>query len=399
MRPLEGVRVLAVEQYGAGPWGTQYLADLGAEVIKIENPRDGGDMARPLGPFFLGDGSGSADSLFFQTFNRNKKSMTLDLEAAEGRAVFRDLARTADAVTCNLRGDVPAKLGLTYDDLAAINPRIVCCHLTAYGRTGERATWPGYDYLMQAEAGYFSLTGEPDTPPARFGLSIVDLMTGLAQAYATLAAILGARATGRGRDIDVSLFDLALSNLSYPATWYLNAGYVQGREPRSAHPSLTPCASYRTRDGWIFIMCNKEKFWTVLCEAIGRPEWAEDPRFRTFRERLEHRELITELLDRELMRKTTAEWLEVFAGRVPAAPILDVAAALENPFVVEGGKLQTLTHQSGRTFRLVDCPIKCADAPTPNRPAPGLGEHTDEILTGLGYDAERIAALREQGVV
>ena len=171
-------------------------------------------------------------------------------------------------------------------DARKINKDIVCCHLTAYGREGGRATWPGYDYLMQAETGWFSLTGEPDTPPARFGLSVVDLMTGLLQAYATSAAILGARTEGKGRDIDVSLFDLALSNLSYPATWYLNSGHVQGREPRSGHPSLTPCGAQKTKDGWIFLMCNKEKFWPILCDMIGHSEWGRDPKFATFKERL-----------------------------------------------------------------------------------------------------------------
>ena len=276
MLPLTGVRVLAVEQYGAGPFGTMFLADQGAEVIKIENPADGGDMSRAVGPHFFAPG----DSEFFHTFNRNKKSLTLDLGRPEGQAVLRDLVRGADALASNLRGDVPAKLGLVYARLKDANPRIVCAHLSAYGREGPRADWPGFDYLMQAEAGYFSLTGEPGTPPARFGLSIVDLMTGLGLAYALLAALTAARATGVGRDIDVSLFDMALHNTCYLATWYLNDGVVTGRLPRSAHPSLTPCQLYRTRDGWIYLMCNKEKFWPALCEKLGRPEWSEDARFR-----------------------------------------------------------------------------------------------------------------------
>ena len=204
---LDGCRILSVEQAGAGPSGTQYCGPR-RRSRQNRDPSDGGDMARP-GAILLNDGCGSADSQFYQTFNRNKKSLTLDLQQPEGRAIFHDLVRTSDAVTCNLRGDVPAKLGLTYDTLGKINPKIVCCHLTAYGREGERASWPGYDYLMQA-TGWFSLTGEPDTPPARFGLSVVDLMTGLLQAYATTAAIIGARAEGKGRDIDVSLFDMAL---------------------------------------------------------------------------------------------------------------------------------------------------------------------------------------------
>src|SRR3990170_2441546 len=253
MLPLNGVRVLTVEQYGAGPFGTMFLADQGAEVIKIENPLDGGDMSRAVGPHFFAPG----DSEFFQSFNRNKKSLTLDLQRPEGQAVLHDLVRTADALASNLRGDVPAKLGLVYDRLKVANPKIVCAHLSAYGRAGPRADWPGFDYLMQAEAGYFSLTGEPGAPPARFGLSIVDLMSGLGLAYALLAALTSARATGTGRDIDVSLFDIALFNTSYVATWYLNEGVVTRRLPRSAHPALTPCQLYRTRDGWIYLMCNK----------------------------------------------------------------------------------------------------------------------------------------------
>jgi crotonobetainyl-CoA:carnitine CoA-transferase CaiB-like acyl-CoA transferase len=398
MLPLEGCRILAVEQYGAGPWGTQYMADLGAEVIKIENPKEGGDMARPLGPYFLGDGTGSADSLFFQSINRNKKSLTLDLKSDEGQAVFHDLVETADAVTHNLRGDVPGKLGLTYEALKNVNPRIVCCHLTAYGREGERATWPGYDYLMQAEAGWFSLTGEVGTTPSRFGLSVVDLMTGLMQSFTTVSAILKARETGEGRDIDVSLFDLAISNLSYPAVWYLNTGFVQGREPRSAHPSLTPCAAYKTKDGWIFLMCNKEKFWGVLCGMIGRPEWGKDPKYATFKERLERRAEIQDMLDEALSEKTTAEWLEIFAGEVPASPILDVGEALENPFVTRGGKIQTLVHHNGEKFRMPEAPFDAGE-PTPDRPAPELGQHTDDLLAGIGYDADHIAGLREKGVV
>ena len=393
--PLTGVRVLAVEQYGAGPFGTMFLADQGAEVIKIENPNDGGDMSRAVGPHFFAP----EESEFFHSFNRNKKSLTLDLRSAEGQAVFHDLVRSADAVASNLRGDVPAKLGLVHERLKEFNPKIVCAHLSAYGRTGPRADWPGFDYLMQAEAGYFSLTGEPDTPPTRFGISVVDLMTGLGLAYALLAALTSARATGTGRDIDVSLFDMALHNTSYLATWYLNEGVVTKRLARSAHPSLTPCQLYRTGDGWIYLMCNKEKFWPALCEKLGRPEWSEDARFRRFANRLEHRELLTEMLDRELSARTTAEWLAIFGGFVPAAPINDLAQALENPFVTDYGRLQTLPHPVEGTYRMVSTPVRCAGAEAPARPAPRLGEHTEELLREIGYDPARIAALRNSKVI
>jgi len=393
--PLEGVRVLAVEQYGAGPFGTMFLADQGAEVIKIENPNDGGDMSRAVGPHFFAPG----ESQFFHSFNRNKKSLTLDLGRPEGQAVLHDLVRTADALASNLRGDVPAKLGLTYAELSRSNAKIVCAHLSAYGREGPRAGWPGFDYLMQAEAGYFSLTGEPGAPPARFGLSIVDYMSGLGLAYALLAALTGARATGTGRDIDVSLFDMALANTVYQAIWYLNEGVVSGRLPRSAHAALTPCQLYRTQDGWIYIMCNKEKFWPVLCEKLGRREWIEDPRFRKFPDRLKHRDLLTELLDRELGTRTTAEWLAHFSGAVPAAPINDLAQALDNPFVTEHGRLQELPHPVKGTYRMVAPPVRCAAEEPPARAAPRLGEHTEALLKELGYDAPRIRALREAKVI
>ena len=393
--PLTGLRVLAVEQYGAGPFGTLYLADLGAEVVKIENPKDGGDVSRQVGPHFVAPG----DSQFFQTLNRNKKSVALDLKHAEGRAAFLALARTADAVLDNLRGDLPEKLGLTYDSLKGANPRIVCAHLSAYGRTGSRRAWPGYDYLMQAEAGHMSLTGEPGGPPARYGLSLIDLMTGVAAALGLLSGVLRARATGAGMDVDTSLFDVALHNLSYPGTWFLNAGSMTGRAARSAHPSLTPSQLFRTRDGWIFIMCNKEKFWRRLAEALERPEWAADPDFASFEARLANRDRVTQMLDAALAARTTGEWLTRFAGRIPAAPVYDVAQALESEFVAERGGVQRFAYPDGRTVRMIAAPVRVPGTAPPTRAAPALGADTDAELRAAGYSDERIAALRAAGVI
>ncbi|MBO43487.1 MAG: CoA transferase [Rhodospirillaceae bacterium] len=398
MLPLSDVQILAVEQYGAGPCGTQYLADLGAEVIKIENPHDGGDMSRSVGPYFLGNGKSTASSEFFQSFNRNKKSITLDISKRAGKAVFHDLVRSADALCCNMRGDVPAKLGLTYETLGEINPKIVCAFLTAYGRDGSRKDWPGFDYLMQAEAGYFSLTGEPDTLPSRMGLSLVDIMTGQTMALSCCAAIIRARETGQGQNIDTNLFDLAMSNLGYLGTWYLNERCIQGREARSGHPSLVPCAQFSTKDGWIFLMCNKEKFWPILCDKIGRPELGSDPRYANFKERLENRRDIQTLLDETLAAKTTSEWLEIFAGIVPAAPILNLGEAIENPFIKERDRVMDLTLQDGTPFRLLDAPFETG-TPTPTNPAPELGANTDEILTKLGYDEDRLRSLRENKTI
>jgi crotonobetainyl-CoA:carnitine CoA-transferase CaiB-like acyl-CoA transferase len=239
-----------------------------------------------------------------------------------------------------------------------VNPRIVCAHLSAYGRSGSRKAWPGYDYLMQAEAGHMSLTGEPGSPPTRYGLSIVDLMTGLAAAFGLLAGVLSARETGRGMDVDTSLFDVALHNLNYPGTWFLNANAVTGRTPRSSHPSLTPSQLYRTRDGWIFIMCNKEKFWGQLAEALGKPEWTKDPDFATFKARLANRERVTQMLDAALMTRTTAEWIGHFAGKVPASPVYDVAQALQSDFVAEREGVVDYRYPDGRSARMIAGPIR-----------------------------------------
>jgi len=394
--PLSSVRVLAVEQYGAGPFGTQHLADLGAEVIKIENFSDAGDMGRRVGPHFFAPG----DSHFFEAFNRNKRSLGLDLKHPEGREIFRRLVERSDALFDNLRGDQPAKLGMTYPQLADVNPRIICVHLSAYGRSGSRAAWPGFDYLMQAEAGYLSLTGEPDGPPARCGLSIIDLMTGTTAAMALLAGLIEARATGRGRDLDVSLFDVALHNLVYVATWYLNAGVVTRREPRSSHPSVTPSQLYRTKDGWLFIMCNKEKFWPALAEAVGKPEWIADPQYATFAARLKNRDRLTSELDAVLTTATTDEWLSRLGGKVPVAPVFDVRQALDNPFVAEQQRLLDFAHPLHGDIRGVASPVRLADGEAhPRRAAPALGADTDALLEELGYCAKAAAALREQGAV
>lgn len=377
--PLEGVRIIAVEQYGAGPFGTQHLADLGAEVIKIENPADGGEIGRHVGPHYFEPG----DSHFFQSFNRNKKSVTLDLKDAGGRAMFHALVATADAVFDNLRGDLPEKLGITYGALKDTNPAIVCCHLSAYGREGPRKAWPGYDYLMQAEAGYLSLTGEPGGPPARFGLSIIDMMTGTTAAMALLAALVSARATGQGRDIDTSLFEVALHNVNYLGTWYLNDGVTTERLPRSAHPSLTPSQLYRTSDGWMFVMCNKEKFWGIFANLVGKPDWATDPRFCDFKMRLANRDELTAQIDTVLSTRTADEWMQLLQGKVPVAPVYNVAQALDNPYVREQGMVVDSSHPVRGEIQTIACPVRCPGEERPLRAAPRLGAHNDEVLGPL----------------
>ena len=397
MLPLKGLTIIAVEQYGAGPFGSMLLADMGADVIKIENPAENGEISRHVGPYFFEGGS----SHFFQAFNRNKRSITLNLKHPEGREILRKLAANADAVYNNLRGDQPEKLGLTYDALKDVNPRLVCAHLSAYGRKGPRKAWPGYDYLMQAESGYLSLTGEPDSPPSRMGLSVVDLMTGLMAAFGLVSCVMGARASGKGMDMDTSLFDTSIHNLVYLATWYLNAGHTQGREPRSSHPNMTPSQLYKTKDGWIFIMCNKEKFWPILADKIGKPEWGTDPRFVNFEARLTNRALLTELLDEAFSAKNTVEWVDILGGTVPCAPVFNVAEALENPFAVEGGRLADYTggDVGEQSIRMLASPLTISGVELPTRAAPALGADTESVLKGIGLDAAAVTALKAKGVL
>jgi crotonobetainyl-CoA:carnitine CoA-transferase CaiB-like acyl-CoA transferase len=251
---------------------------------------------------------------------------------------------------------------------------------------------------VQAECGFLSVTGEPDGPPARFGLSMVDYMTGMTAAFALMCGLHAARASGVGRDVEVSLYDVAMHQLSYPATWYLNEGHVTTRMPRSAHPYLVPSQLYRTRDGWIFLMCQTQRFWELLCRKIGRPELIDEPAFRDQAARHAHRDRLTEVLDDALASRTTAAWLEELGGAVPCAPVYDVREALENPFFAERNGVQELDHPDKPGFKLLASPIR-AGAEVQARPAPKLGEHTDALLEELGYDLAEIEALRAQGVI
>lgn len=393
--PLKGVRVLTFEAFGAGPFGSMYLADLGAEVIKIENRVQGGDATRDMGPYFLGE----HDSHFFQTFNLNKRSVCLNLKTPAGRTAFERLVARSDAVMNNLRGDQPDKLGLTFEALKQINPRIVCAHLSAYGRHNERRAWPGYDYLMQAEAGYLHVTGEPDTPPARMGLSIIDFMTGITTALALVSALFAVARGGPGRDIDVSLFDVALHQLSYPGTWYLNEKWITGRAPRSAHPTATPVQLFKTADGWIFIMCMTEKFWQELMVVLGQPGLAEDARFRTMPARREHRQALTPLLDEIFETDTTANWLSRLQGVLPAAPVNDLAQALQNPFPLATGMIRNTPHPMREDFRSFANPILLDGARLPTQAGPALGADTCAVLKELGYSDAQLNELEQQGVI
>jgi crotonobetainyl-CoA:carnitine CoA-transferase CaiB-like acyl-CoA transferase len=387
VQPLADVRVLAIEQFGAGPWGTLQLADLGADVIKIEDPASRGDVGRYVPPFAEGE-----DSLFFETFNRNKRSISLDLRHPEARGVFEDLVRGSDVVYSNLRGDQPAKLRLTYDDLKHVNPRIVCCSLSGFGMAGPRAAQGGYDYMMQGLAGWMSLTGDPGGPPTKSGLSLVDLSGGYASAIAVLAGLWRARRDDIGCDCDISLLDTALHELMYVGTWAASRGYVPPRRPNSAHPSIVPFQNFETADGWIVVACPKEKFWTQLCGAIGRPELAD--RFPTFADRDRGRDELTPILDQVFRERSSEEWLALLGeAGVPSAPVNDVPSAIEEARIVE------YQHPRLGSVRQVASPLRLSGPEPPARPAPARGEHTEQVLAEVcGYGPERLGALVETGV-
>jgi len=393
--PLDGVRILAVSQFGAGPFGTQMLADLGADIIKIEDPGVGGDSARYVPPF-----QGEADSPYFQSFNRGKRSVSLNLRHPDGQAVFHDLVRVSDAVFNNARGDLPDKLGLTYAALREVNGKIVCCSLTGYGRTGPRAAEPAFDYLVQGYAGYMAVTGEPDGPPGKCGVSVIDFAGGYAAMVGLMVGLFDAQRTGVGRDVDVALLDTAVSMLSYFAVWTLNRDWIAERTRSSAHQTLVPAQNFATRDGWIVIFCNKDKFWRDLVETLGAPELADDARFRTFGDRFAHKDALLPLLQARFATRSTEEWLDRLRGRVPCAPVNDVRQALADPQVLARDMIVEVEHPDFGALKEVRSPVRTAGEIRDPARAPRLGEHTDQILREiLSYSDGTIARLRETGVI
>lgn len=394
MKPLSDVRIIAIEQYGAGPFGSVHLADLGAEVIKIEDPSTGGDVGRYVPPY-----QEDEDSLFFETFNRNKRSISLDVASAGGREVLEDLVKISDVVYSNLRGDVPERLRIRYDDLKHLNPKIVCCSLSGFGMSGPRRAEPGYDYILQGLAGWMSLTGEPDGPPAKSGLSLVDYCGGLVAAMALLSGLHAARRDGVGIDCDVSLYDVAISMLTYPATWHLNSDFDPVRTARSAHPSLVPFQNFPTSDGWIVIGCAKEKFWKRLTEIIGRPKLATDERFVNFDARRRNVQDLIEILDEILVTDTTSNWIaRLGAAGVPCGPINTVAEALAESHTEARRMIVETKHPRFGSVRQTASPVRVGDPLREHRRAPRRNEDASYVLRELlGYDDLRVTELENAG--
>lgn len=393
-RPLEDVRIIAVEQYGAGPWGSVHLADLGADVIKIEDPRTNGDIGRYVPPF-----AQEEDSLFFESLNRNKRSLSLDLTTAAGQHVFRRLVAEADVVYSNLRGDVPARLGLTYEDLKDVNPAIVCCSLSAFGMTGPRAAEPGYDYVMQGLTGWMSLTGEPDSAPQKTGPSLVDFAGGYVADCALLAGLHAARRDGIGMDCDVSLYETALSMLNYLSTWHLTGGRQPTRTRHSAHPSLVPFQNFETSDGWIVVACPKDKFFVRLIVALSLEQLRGDQRFCDFGARRENKDALLAILEPAIKAWPSDKLLARLADSgVPCAPVNDVEHALRDSHIEARGGIVETEHPRFGTVRTVASPVRVGKPAETLHRAPFRNEHAKEVLTGLlGFDEATIATLRASG--
>ena len=396
MKLLEGLRVLDLSRMLAGPYGSMLLADMGAEVIKVEEP-DGGDPMRVMGPPFLPDG----ESAYFLSINRNKKSMALDLTTPAGRDVFLDLARVADVVWENFRPGVLTRLGCDYAALSRVNGRLVLCSISAYGQHGPYRDWPAFDLALQAMGGAMSVTGEPGGRPVRMGLPMGDLAGGMFGAFAVVAALLRRQTTGQGTHVDLSLLDCQVSLLTYMAQYYWADGRVPGPQG-SGHASVVPYQALASRDGHLIVAVFAEKFWRGFCVASGHPEWEHDPRFATNRNRVANRPALMALVGDVMKTRTTDEWLSrMQAEGVPAAPILGVDRVLEDPQVKHRQMVVEMKHLRHGATPTLGTPIKCdGDMGLDVTPPPRLGEHTDALLRGLlDYDTGRIDALRQAGVI
>jgi crotonobetainyl-CoA:carnitine CoA-transferase CaiB-like acyl-CoA transferase len=392
--PLEDVRILAVEQFGAGPWATMHLADLGAEVIKIEDPRTGGDIGRYVPPYQDGE-----DSLFFETFNGGKKSISLDIRNPAGRETFLRLVDSSDAVFSNLRGDMPAKLGLRYEDLSTRKPSIVCCSLSGYGQDGPRASAGALDYVIQGYTGWMTLAGEPGAPPTKTGLSLVDFSAGYAAALALIGGVWRARREGVGCDCDISLQETALQLVSYVATWTATAGYVPERHPSSAHPTIVPFQNFETADGWIVVACPKQHLWEKLCVATGRENLRDDPAYAGLAERNANRSSLVPALEATFRSRPTHEWLAALeAAGVPAGPINDVPTALRDPQIQARASIDTYEHPHFGEVRRVRSPLRVSGKRVPPSRGPQRGEHTQAALQELcGLSSEELGELERRG--
>ena len=409
---LSHLRVLDLSRVLAGPWCTQILADLGADVVKVERPGEGDDT-RHWGPPFLKDGQGrdTAQASYFTCANRNKRSITLDISKPQGQALVRQMAQHSDVLVENFKVGGLAAYGLDYASLKALNPRLIYCSITGFGQTGPYAERAGYDLMIQAMSGMMSITGRPDDVPGggplRVGVALTDLFTGVYASTAILAALEVRNRTGLGQQIDMALLDVGMATLANQAGGFLNTGHVPQRQGNS-HPSLAPYQDFPTLDGAMLLAIGNDGQFGRFCQVVGKPEWSADARFRGNTNRVSHRTALIALMEAVTRQRTTAQWITLLGDKaVPCGPINDIGQAFDDAQVrarelmVSQPCAPALAAQDGiQEIRSVASPLRLMDTPPTLRHAPpALGQHTDEVLVELGLDAAAIDALRAAGVV
>jgi crotonobetainyl-CoA:carnitine CoA-transferase CaiB-like acyl-CoA transferase len=407
---LSGIKVLDMTRVLAGPWAGQALADLGAEVIKIEKPHirghGGGDDTRTWGPPFLQDAAGNdtADAAYYLAANRGKQSVTVDIAKPEGQAIIRKLAAGSDVLLENYKVGQLAKYGLDHASLLALNPRLIYCSITGFGQTGPLAHRAGYDFITQGMSGFMSITGErddlPGGGPQKAGVAISDLFTGLYACIGVLAALEQRHRTGRGQHIDLGLLDVIVAALANMNTNYLASG-VAPKRWGNAHPNIVPYQTFAVADGHIILAVGNDGQFRKFCEVAGRAELAQDVRFATNPQRVAHRAVLVPLLENVLLSRSKTMWIaQLEAAGVPCGPIDTIAEALHNPQVLARGMRVDLPHPTAGIVNLVGSPIKMSEsATTASEHPPLLSEHTGSVLQSLGYSASEIATLRERGIV
>ncbi|OGA26009.1 MAG: CoA-transferase [Betaproteobacteria bacterium RIFCSPLOWO2_02_FULL_67_26] len=404
--PLSHIRALDLSRVLAGPWCGQNLADLGAEVIKIERPGSGDD-SRAFGPPWLKDRNGkdTQESAYFASANRGKKSVTVNLSKPEGQRIVRELARESDVFIENYKVGDLARYGLGYDDLRKLNPPIIYASVTGFGQTGPYRERPGYDFMIQGMGGVMSITGErddlPGGGPQRVGIPIADIMTGMYATIAICAALAHRERSGEGQHLDLALLDTQVGILANQGMNYLATGKAPGRIG-NAHPNIVPYQPFRTKDGDVILACGNDNLFSRFCEVAGCPHLARDPRFASNSKRVENREAITALLAEIFAKRTTQDWCDALdAAGVPSGPINDLEQVFEEPQVIARGMKVELEHPLAGTVPLIASPMKFSGTPLEHKaPPPTLGQHTDEVLSKLlNLDDATIARLRADGIV
>jgi CoA:oxalate CoA-transferase len=394
-KPLDGVKVLDLTRVLAGPYCTMLLADMGADVVKVERP-GAGDDTRAYGPPFL-----NGESAYFLSINRNKRSLTLNFKHAQGLQILRQLLETADVVVENFRPGTMESFGLGYAAVQPLNPRLIFCSISGYGHTGPDTELPGYDLIIQGEGGIASLTGDPNGPPYKVGSSQADIIAGMMGFQGILLALLARAQTGQGQKVDIGMLDCQVAMLTYQAGIYFATGETPTRMGNQ-HPTITPYETYRCQDGYINLACGNDGMWRRFCKAIGQETWTEDSRFQTNADRVQHRRQLSALLEPVMLQRTAQEWIETLRGHgIPCGRIQSVRDVCDSAQIQARDMVVSLNHPKAGTIRVTGVPMKLSATPgAVTAPPPLLGEHTAQVLTDwLHLSSAAVEDLRKTGAI